>query len=76
MVREVRREPASGTLISFRLTQTGFVQNFFDNPKLQLDRTTASADELQLFAEYIKAKFAALSALHEGFQPESVSPCP
>ena len=41
MVRQVERDPRTGKLSEVQLTQTGFIQNFFDNPKL----TLAAADE-------------------------------
>ncbi len=79
MVKEVRRDPGDGELIDLRLTQTGFIQNFFDNPRLRLARIETASAELELLAGYVNAKFAAHNALNaalEGVPQESVPPCP
>ena len=79
MVKEFRRDPETGELIDLRLTQTGFIQNFFDNPRLRLTRIETASAELELLAGYINAKFAAHNALNaalEGVPQESVPPCP
>ena len=79
MVKEVRRDPGSGELIYLRLTQTGFIQNFLDNPKLRLEKNETATDGVELLADYVNAKFAAHNALNaalEGVPQESVTPCP
>ena len=79
MVKEFRRDPETGELIDLRLTQTGFIQNFFNNPRLRLARIETASAELELLAGYVNAKFAAhyaLNAALEGVPQESVPPCP
>ena len=79
MVKEFRRDPGSGELIYLRLTQTGFIQNFLDNPKLRLEKNETATDGVELLADYVNAKFAAHNALNaalEGVSQESVTPCP
>ena len=79
MVKGVRLEPETGELKSLRLTQTGFIQNFFDNPKLRLERVETGTGEFRLLADYVKAKFAAHAALDaalKGVPQDSVPPCP
>ena len=79
MVKGLRRNPETGELRDLRLTQTGFIQNFFDNPRLRLARVGTAHSELQLLAHYVKAKFAAYDALNrifEGMSQDSVQPCP
>ena len=79
MVKEFRRDPETGELIDLRLTRTGFIQNFFDNPRLRLARIETASAELELLAGYVNAKFAAHNALNaalEGVPQESVPPCP
>ena len=79
LVKEFRRDPETGELIDLRLTQTGFIQNFFDNPRLRLARIETVSAELELLAGYVNAKFAAHNALNtalEGVPRESVPPCP
>ena len=61
MVREVERDPRTGGLSEVRLTQTGFLQNFFDNPKLTLLAADAPAGVLDLLRKYVNAKHAAMS---------------
>ena len=61
LVRRVERDPHTGRLTEVRLTQTGFLQNFFDNPKLSLVPADAPAGELELIKEYVNAKYAAMS---------------
>ena len=63
MVRQVERDPRTGGLSEVRLTQTGFLQNFFDNPKLSLVPADAPAAELDLIKEYVNAKYAAMESL-------------
>ena len=79
MVKEVRRDPDTGELIHLRLTQTGFIQNFLDNPKLRLEKNETATDGVELLADYVNAKYAAHNALNaalEGVPQESVPPCP
>ena len=79
MVKELRRDPDTGELRDLRLTQTGFIQNFFDNPRLRLDRAGAATAELELLANYVNAKFTAYNALNrslEGVPQDSVPTCP
>ena len=61
MVRQVERDPRTGGLSEVRLTQTGFLQNFFDNPKLSLVAADTPAGVLDLIREYVDAKYAAMS---------------
>ena len=78
MVKEFRRDPETGELIDLRLTQTGFIQNFFDNPRLRLARIETASADLELLAGYVNAKFAAhyaLNAALEGVPQESVPSC-
>ncbi len=63
MVRRVERDPHTGRLTEVRLTQTGFLQNFFDNPKLSLVAADAPAGVLDLIKEYVNAKYAAMESL-------------
>ena len=79
MVKEVRRDPGNGELVHLRLTQTGFIQNFLDNPKLRLEKNKTATGGVELLASYVKAKFAAHNALNaalEGVPQGSVTPCP
>lgn len=79
MVKGVKLDPDAGELQSLRLTRTGFIQNFFDNPRLRLSRNETGAAGPELLAEYVRAKFAvqeALDASLEGVPRESVQPCP
>ena len=79
MVKEFRRDPDNGELTDLRLTRTGFIQNFFDNPRLRLARIETASAELELLTDYVNAKFAAHNALNaalEGVPQESVTPCP
>ena len=79
MVKQVRRSADTGELKSLRLTRTGFIQNFFDNPKLRLERVEKGAGELRLLADYVRAKSSALKTLDaalEGVPQDSVPPCP
>ena len=79
MVKQVRRSEDTGELKSLRLTRTGFIQNFFDNPKLRLERVETGTGELRLLEDYVRAKSSALKALDtalEGVSQDSVPPCP
>ena len=78
MVKELRRDPDTGKLRDLRLTQTGFIQNFFDNPRLRLAMVDTAPAEVELLADYINAKFAAYAALNRIFESmpqDSVQPC-
>ena len=66
MVRQVKRDPRTGKLSEVQLTQTGFLQNFFDNPKLSLVAADAPAGVLDLIKEYVNAKYAAMESLQVG----------
>ncbi len=66
MVSRVRRDPETGGLTEVRLTQTGFIQNFFVNPALSLVRADAHAGVLELVEGYVKAKYAAWESLGIG----------
>ena len=66
MVRKVERDPRTGELSEVRLTQTGFIQNFFDNPKLSLSKAEAPAGVLALLRKYVNAKYAAMEKLQIG----------
>lgn len=79
MVKEIRRDAGTGKLASLQLTQTGFIQNFFDNPRLRLTRNEAGNADAELLGDYVKAKYAARNALNAFFEnipQESVLPCP
>lgn len=79
MVKEIKLGTNSGEMTSLRLTQTGFIQNFFDNPRLRLARIETASAGPELLADYVKAKFAAQYALnqaYEGVTQNSVTPCP
>ena len=79
MVKEIRLDSGSGKLASLQLTQTGFIQNFFDNPRLRLTRNETGASGSELLADYVKAKFTARNALNAFFEnvpQEAVTPCP
>ena len=79
MVKQVSRSAKTGELKSLRLTRTGFIQNFFDNPTLRLERVETGTGEPRLLADYVRAKSSALKALDaalEGVPQESVLPCP
>lgn len=79
MVKQVSRSANTGELKSLRLTRTGFIQNFFDNPKVRLERVETGTGEPRLLADYVRAKSSALKALDasvEGVLQESVPPCP
>ncbi len=79
MVKEIRLDSGTGKLDSLQLTQTGFIQNFFDNPRLRLTRNEAGNADVELLADYVKAKYAARNALNAFFEnipQKSVLPCP
>ena len=66
MVRQVKRDPRTGKLSEVQLTQTGFIQNFFDNPKLTLGKAEAPAGVLDPLRKYVNAKYAAMERLQIG----------
>ena len=66
MVGRVERDAHTGKLSEVRLTQTGFLQNFFDNPKLSLVAADAPAGVLELITGYVNAKYAAMGSLQVG----------
>lgn len=66
MVRDVRRDPQTGRLTEVRLTQTGFIQNFFDNPAMSLVPAETTANASELLSGYVKAKYAAMESLGIG----------
>ena len=66
LVSRVERDAHTGNLSEVRLTQTGFLQNFFDNPKLSLVAADAPAGVLELITGYVKAKYAAMERLQVG----------
>lgn len=72
MVSRITRDPETGELTRIRLTRTGFIQNFFDNPTLSLVRVDTPAGVLDLLAGYVKAKDAAMQELQVGDQPASI----
>lgn len=79
MVKQVRRSAETGEMKSLRLTRTGFIQNFFDNPELRRERVETGTGELRLLADYVRAKSSALKTLDaalEGVPQDSVPPCP
>ena len=79
MVTNIGLDPDTGVLTGLRLSRTGFIQNFFDNPRLRLDRTETSPTGPGLLAQYVQAKFAARNALNAFFEnvpQESVLSCP
>ena len=68
MMRRIRRSAGSGALESVQLTQTGFFQNFFDNPVIGVTRVDNASPSYKLLGSYLDAKFAAwktLDALYE-----------
>ena len=65
MVKQVSRSP-----------HTGFIQNFFDNPKLRLTRVETSSAELELLANYVIAKETARRLLNMGAQRLPPEPLP
>lgn len=72
MVSRITRDSETGELTRIKLTQTGFIQNFFDNPTLSLVPADTPAGVLELLAGYVKAKDAAMQALQVADQPASI----
>ena len=76
-IRRIRRSAGTGFLQSVQLTQTGFFQNFFDNPAINVTRVDNATPAYKLLGSYLKAKFAAwqeLDALFTPFQGDTTSP--
>ena len=77
-VRGVSRNPRTGGLAEVRLTRTGFIQSFFDNPKLALAGVDTPWGVLALLERYVKAKSATSKVLglgDERLPPEPVPAC-
>ena len=75
-IRRIRRSAGTGTLQSVQLTQTGFFQNFFDNPVIRVTRADNAPPAFKLLGSYLEAKFAAwqeLDALFAPFQGDATS---
>ena len=76
MFRRIRRSARTGALESVQLTQTGFIQNFFDNPVISVTRADNAPPSFKLLGSYLDAKFAAwqeLDALFAPFQSDAPS---
>ena len=76
-IRRIRRSVRTGALKSVQLTQTGFIQNFFDNPVIRVKRVDNAPRSFKLLGSYLDAKFAAwqeLDALFATFQGDATSP--
>ncbi|MYA29094.1 MAG: hypothetical protein F4Z24_07380 [Nitrospira sp. SB0666_bin_27] len=76
-IRRIRRSAGTGALQSVQLTQTGFFQNFFDNPVINVTRVDNATPAYKLLGSYLKAKFVAwqeLDALFAPFQGDTTSP--
>lgn len=69
MFRRIRRSVGTGALESVQLTQTGFIQNFFDNPVISLTRVDNAPPSFKLLGSYLDAKFAAWQELDALFAP-------
>ncbi len=75
-IRRIRRSARTGFLQSVQLTQTGFFQNFFDNPVINVTRADNATPAYKLLGSYLKAKFVAwqeLDALFAPFQGDATS---
>lgn len=75
-IRRIRRSAGTGALESVQLTQTGFIQNFFDNPVISVTRADNAPPSFKLLGSYLDAKFAAwqeLDALFAPFQGDAPS---
>lgn len=68
-VRRIRRSARTGALESVQLTQTGFIQNFFDNPVIGVTRVDTATPSFKLLGSYLDAKFAAWQELDALFAP-------
>ena len=76
-IRRIRRSAGTGALQSVQLTQTGFLQNFFDNPVIEVTRVDSATPAFKLLGSYLDAKFVAwqeLDALFAPFQGDATSP--
>lgn len=76
-IRRIRRSAGTGALQSVQLTQTGFLQNFFDNPVIEVTRVDSATPAFKLLGAYLDAKFVAwqeLDALFAPFQGDAASP--
>ena len=76
-IRRIRRSAGTGALQSVQLTQTGFLQNFFDNPVIDVTRVDSATPAFKLLGSYLDAKFVAwqeLDALFAPFQGDATSP--
>jgi hypothetical protein len=63
-------------LESVQLTQTSFIQNFFDNPVINVTRADNAPPSFKLLGSCLDAKFAAwqeLDALFAPFQGDATS---
>lgn len=58
-IRRIRLSVRTGALESVQLTQTGFIQNFFDNPVISVTRADNAPPSFKLLGSYLDAKFAA-----------------
>ena len=70
MFRRIRRSAETGDLESVQLTQTGFIQNFFDNPVINVTRVDDASPSFKLLRSYLDAKFAAWEELNASYQPD------
>ncbi len=77
-IRGIRRSARTGALESVQLTQTGFFQNFFDNPVIRVTRVDNTLPSFRLLGSYLNAKFAAWDELYALFAPfqDDVTPPP
>ena len=69
-IRGIRCSPKTGDLESVQLTQTGFIQNFFDNPVIGVTRVENASPSFKLLGSYLDAKFAAWQELDASYQPD------
>lgn len=75
-IRRIRRSPRTGALESLQLTQTGFIQNFFDNPVIRVTRVDNAPPDFKLLGSYLENKFASwqeLDALFALFQGDATA---
>ena len=72
-IRRIRRSPGTGALKSVQLTQTGFIQNFFDNPVIGVTRVDDASPSFKLLGSYLENKFAAWEELDASYQPDAGS---
>ncbi len=62
-IRRIRRSARTGALASVQLTQTGFIQNFFDNPMISVTRVENARSAFKLLGSYLDSKFNAQQEL-------------